>query len=434
MGGFAEKNGRAGSPLPAASLVETAWPMVRLGDVCEFRRGLTYKKSDEVEVSSNVVLRSNNISLESGEFDFSELKYLNESLDIPCDKRVVPGAILMCMANGSKQHLGKVALVDRDLGYAFGGFMGLIIPRGVDSKFVYLMLVSPAFKAHLECLQDGANINNLKFSDIDQFEFPLPPLSVQCEIVERLEKELGEAEKVAAGFRRIAEKAEAEFKAELDETFKVLEDDVSRGGSETRSVRLGDVCDFMRRGKSPTYCDRSPYPMFAQKCNQPSHITLDKCKFCEPDKFLKFGEEYRLREDDIVVNSTGTGTLGRVGLFKLDYLKPYGYETIVADSHVMIVRTSYKMNSVFLYWYMRQSWVYQWINDNANGSTNQKELYPQTLGELPVPLPTLSAQHVIVSCLDAARERCDKIKAEAEKGLKAAENLRKAILKEAFEQ
>ena len=35
MGGFAEKNGRAGSPLPTASLVETAWPMVRLGDVCD---------------------------------------------------------------------------------------------------------------------------------------------------------------------------------------------------------------------------------------------------------------------------------------------------------------------------------------------------------------------------------------------------------------
>ena len=46
----------------------------------------------------------------------------------------------------------------------------------------------------------------------------------------------------------------------------------------------------------------------------------------------------------------------------------------------------------------------------------------------------LSAQHTIVTRLDAARERCDKIKAEAEKGVGAAENLRKAILKEAFEQ
>jgi restriction endonuclease S subunit len=49
-------------------------------------------------------------------------------------------------------------------------------------------------------------------------------------------------------------------------------------------------------------------------------------------------------------------------------------------------------------------------------------------------LPPLALQRSIVTHLDAARERCDKIKAEAEKGLKAAENLRKAILKEAFEQ
>ena len=98
--------------------------------------------------------------------------------------------------------------------------MGLIIPRGVDSKFVYLMLVSPAFKAHLECLQDGANINNLKFSDIDQFEFPLPPLSVQREIVERLEKELGEAEKIKAAAEQALKAAENLRKAILKEAFE----------------------------------------------------------------------------------------------------------------------------------------------------------------------------------------------------------------------
>jgi type I restriction enzyme S subunit len=198
-------------------------------------------------------------------------------------------------------------------------------------------------------------------------------------------------------------------------------------------VRLGDVCEFMRRGKSPIYCDISPYPMFAQKCNQPTHITLEKCKFCIPSKYLKFSEEYQLRENDIVVNSTGTGTLGRVGLFRMSYLEPYGYKSIVADSHVMIVRSAKIAFSVYVYWYMKQDWVYKWINDNANGSTNQKELYPQTLAQLSIPLPPLSVQNEIVAKLDVAKERCEKLKAEAERGLRASENLRKAILSEAFE-
>ena len=71
----------------AESIIKT-WPMVRLGDVCEFSRGLTYSKSDEVQVSSNAVLRSNNVDLGSGRLILDELKYIRDSIEIPISKRV----------------------------------------------------------------------------------------------------------------------------------------------------------------------------------------------------------------------------------------------------------------------------------------------------------------------------------------------------------
>ncbi len=199
-------------------------------------------------------------------------------------------------------------------------------------------------------------------------------------------------------------------------------------------VRLGEVCDFVRRGKSPVYCETSQFPMFAQKCNQPSGIVLDKCKFCEPEKYFKFADEYRLRENDIVVNSTGTGTLGRVGLFREEFLRPYGFESIVADSHVMIVRTNEKIVSLYLYLYMKQGWVYQWINDNANGSTNQKELYPQTLVELPVPLPPLSVQRDIVARLEKELGEADRLAAKFKRVAELADDAFKAELDETFKK
>lgn len=52
---------------------------------------------------------------------------------------------------------------------------------------------------------------------------------------------------------------------------------------------------------------------------------------------------------------------------------------------------------------------------------------------LQIPFPSLSVQKEIVAKLDAAKERCEKLKAKAERGLRDAENLRKAILSEAFE-
>ena len=45
------------------------WEIRKLGDVCEFRRGLTYSKNDEVEDSKNAVLRSNNIDLITNQYD-----------------------------------------------------------------------------------------------------------------------------------------------------------------------------------------------------------------------------------------------------------------------------------------------------------------------------------------------------------------------------
>ncbi len=74
--------------------------------------------------SSNIVLRANNIDLKTNALDFSELKYINDDFVIPKEKKVTKGSLIICTASGSKSHLGKIALIDDDYDYAFGGFMG----------------------------------------------------------------------------------------------------------------------------------------------------------------------------------------------------------------------------------------------------------------------------------------------------------------------
>ena len=62
------------------------WKIMRLGDIVEIKRGLTYSKNDEVLTSEKIVLRSNNVNLDNHQFDFTELKYLKPSFNIPADK------------------------------------------------------------------------------------------------------------------------------------------------------------------------------------------------------------------------------------------------------------------------------------------------------------------------------------------------------------
>ena len=160
-----------------------------LGDIISFERGLTYAKGDEAAYSSVGVLRSNNVDLTTQSLNLDEIKYLREDFEVPDKKKVKKFSLLMCMSNGSKDHLGKVALIDRDLDYAFGGFMGLLTPNEakVFPKYLYYALSSKFFKDYIHSLADGANINNLKYKDLSIFRVALPSLVEQELSVSRLD-------------------------------------------------------------------------------------------------------------------------------------------------------------------------------------------------------------------------------------------------------
>lgn len=170
--------------------MKQGWEYKKLGEVASFFRGLTYSGKDEVSFSNNIVLRSNNIDLNTNTINFDELKFISDSIIIPKDKKLKKNSIFMCMSNGSKLHLGKVAFIDKEYPYAFGGFMGLIVPKEDElmPKMAYYYFCSQKFKTYLSSIGNGANINNIKFVDIAKDTIPIPPKSIQLAIVSELDK------------------------------------------------------------------------------------------------------------------------------------------------------------------------------------------------------------------------------------------------------
>ena len=184
----------------------------RLGDIATFRRGLTYSKGDEAPLSNKRVLRSNNIDLESSSLDLSEIKYLREDFVIPDDRKLVANSIFICMSNGSKQHVGKVAFIPEDMDYAFGGFMGLIVPsKEVSAKYVFYACQSSAYRSFLSQVGNGIGITNLRFSDLEKFEFPVPSLADQQRIVAELDLLSGIVKKKNAQLKTLDDLAQSIF-------------------------------------------------------------------------------------------------------------------------------------------------------------------------------------------------------------------------------
>ena len=158
--------------------------------------------------------------------------------------------------------------------------------------------------------------------------------------------------------------------------------------------KLIDLCSFLSRGKSPTYSEERKYPVFAQKCNlYGGGISLDQARFLDPNTLSKWPDEYKLRDGDVLVNSTGTGTVGRTRLFHSDCLGNYPF--VVPDSHVSVVRTVDNIDPDYLYSIISSRYGQEYLEDNLAGSTNQKELYIGVLENMLIPLPPYDEQRRI---------------------------------------
>ena len=164
-------------------------------------------------------------------------------------------------------------------------------------------------------------------------------------------------------------------------------------------VRLIDICEYIQRGKSPKYSPIKKYPVIAQKCNQWGGFSIEKAQFIEPESIASYGNERFLQDNDLMWNSTGLGTLGRMAVYKCA-LNPY--DLAVADSHVTVIRPLKEFISPqYLYYYFSNPTVQSVIEDQADGTTKQKELSATTVKAYFVPLPPYNEQLRIVNQIEA---------------------------------
>ncbi len=162
--------------------------LVKLGDVCSPVRGVTYSNEDEVE-SGLKILRANNITLATNELNFDDVRNIKADFPVSDEQQLKAGDILMSAASGSKEHVGKVAYISKNLEYYFGSFMMVLRSNEkINSQYFFEFLSSKIFRGLLLRIIGGTNINNLNFSMIKDFEVPLPSLTIQIKIAQTANK------------------------------------------------------------------------------------------------------------------------------------------------------------------------------------------------------------------------------------------------------
>ncbi len=396
-----------------------AWPLVRLGDVCESFNGLW--KGTKQPLKTVGVIRSTNFTKQC-EFDHSKIIFIEVEETKFLKRKLQCGDIVVERSGGGpNQPVGRVLLFDIEEGdYTISNFTSALRIKdkcALDSSYLHRVLVAQYFSGVTAKMQSNAtNIINLHYDEFLNIEFPLPPLTVQREIVARLEKELGEADKLAAKFKRVAELADDAFKAELDETFMAVEGE---------KVRLGDVCVIQRGG--------SPRPIKKYLTTSTNGLNWIKIGDVASD-----GKYIVSVEDKITPSGLNKTRRVKAGDFLLSNSMSFGRPYIlkidgcIHDGWLVLHGFQDKFSEDYFYYLLRSSSVQIQFDSLAHGSS-VRNLNTSAVSSVEVSITSLPEQRTIVAKLDAAKERCEKLKAAAMRGLAAAENLRKAILAEAFE-
>ncbi|WP_293817717.1 restriction endonuclease subunit S [uncultured Corynebacterium sp.] len=188
-----------------------------------------------------------------------------------------------------------------------------------------------------------------------------------------------------------------------------------------KNTTLGDICEVIRRGKQPKYVEHG-LAVVNQKCVRNDRVLqTEHLRFTDIEQ-VSVPEGLYLRNGDVLVNSTGTGTVGRSALIEgLD-------DDLTLDSHVTLLRPKSELvlGDLFADILMKE----QDLVKVATGGTNQVELSARAIKALPVQLPPIEEQREIVNLVRTV----DNLIQAGDREISSAGQMREGILRSFIQQ
>lgn len=184
---------------------------------------------------------------------------------------------------------------------------------------------------------------------------------------------------------------------------------------------IEDVASFCSRGKSPKYVTKSKLKVINQACIYWDRFKFENVKYNEED----YDGDRIISNNDLLICSTGTGTLGRCNIFRAPDDSRY-----MADSHVTIIRLNgHILPEVFKAWFERPRTQEKLYSDCVSGSTNQIELSKEKLKNMNILVPPINLQKQFASFA----KQVDKSKFAVQKSLEKTQLLFDSLMQEYFD-
>lgn len=262
----------------------------------------------------------------------------------------------------------------------------------IDTSWArYFFLSEPGF-ALVQQAAPGTVKRNRTLA-IDRFEnlvIPLPHIDEQHRVARRLDSLLSQWSGAAAatrGFARTIGGVHASWLGRAMQGWPLVE-------------RLGEAA-AVYRGHGPRYEPGSGRMVVNQACVRADALDLTACREAEPSWWDGVPAHLRVRSKDVLVNSTGEGTIGR------STVAPDDAVGLPFDSHVLVARVdTERLLPLFLDAFLTSPAGQEAIEalKSAN-TTKQTELGKQKLERLQIPMPSLKEQEALVHDIQRIQDR-----------------------------
>jgi len=262
----------------------------------------------------------------------------------------------------------------------------VVDPSKHNPFFVYYLLSTYTDK--IKGIAGGAAtpiVSKSAFEEVDAIAPPLitqkkiaTVLSAYDDLIENNERRIKILEEMAQNFYR---EWFVKFCFPNHKKVKMVDSPLGKIPEGWEVKRLGEVTSLINRGVSPKYDETSPSLVLNQKCIRNGRLSLVEARRhnskVPPDKIIQFG--------DVLINSTGVGTLGRVAQVCSELTG------VTADSHVSIVRPAASKVDIdyFGCTLLGQEDAFEHM---GTGATGQTELARQRISDTSILLPPMKTQ------------------------------------------
>ena len=254
-------------------------------------------------------------------------------------------------------------------------------PSNLSNRYLYEYF---NFYVDLRELCSTANPPSISSEKLFEYKIPLPPIDVQQKIVYEIEsvENLEQNSKI-----KVEELKNSQIKAEY---FNYPDE------------RINKIAIMVKRGKSSKYGKSNIQIIKSGQARGYSEFDFSQ-RYYVSDGFIS--DERNLVKGDILINSTGVGTAGRVTLFDLN-------GDFVVDSHITIVRLDQTKALPKYVLYAFANFGFKNIEKMANGQSGQIEISLPIINNMRIPLPPINKQKDIISEIEVIEAEIKRVEAE----------------------